>query len=204
MKQVLIATKNMGKVNEFKFMLEPKGIEVKSLFDINEPIDIEETGQTFAENAIIKAEAVANRFQTIVIADDSGLAVDALDGRPGVYSARYAGEHKDDQANLEKVLQELDGVPTHNRTGRFHCALAIAFPQGDTHVVEGICEGRITDTPVGQNGFGYDPIFYVEDKEKTMAQLSKQEKNKMSHRAIALKKLSHLWSEIFTEEDKLT
>ncbi|MDX8359382.1 MULTISPECIES: XTP/dITP diphosphatase [Bacillaceae] len=202
MNQVLIATKNMGKVNEFKSMLEPKGIEVQSLFDINEPIDIEETGQTFAENAIIKAEAVANRFHTIVIADDSGLAVDALDGRPGVYSARYAGEHKDDQANLEKVLQELEGVPTHKRTGRFHCALAIAFPKGETHVVEGTCEGRITDTPVGQNGFGYDPIFYVEEKEKTMAQLSKQEKNEMSHRAIALKKLSHLWSEIFADEDK--
>src|SRR5690606_10578331 len=113
-------------------------------------------------------------------------------GKPGVYSARYAGEHKSDLDNLNKVLEELKGVPKQKRTARFHCALALAIPGEKTQIVEGTCEGQITEQPVGDNGFGYDPIFYVPELEKTMAELSKDEKNKISHRGHALRKLDVL------------
>jgi XTP/dITP diphosphohydrolase len=196
-KEVIIATKNAGKAKEFQSLFAEKGIEVKSLLDFDNVPDINETGKTFVENAVLKAEAIANYFNKIVIADDSGLAVDALDGKPGVYSARYAGEQKNDQANIEKVLAELKGVPFEQRTARFHCALAVAIPQGRTVVVEGTCEGYITEEARGTNGFGYDPIFYVPDKQKTMAELSKEEKNKISHRANALKELQKVWNELF-------
>jgi XTP/dITP diphosphohydrolase len=196
-KEVIIATKNAGKAKEFQSLFAEKGIEVKSLLDFDNVPDINETGKTFVENAVLKAEAIANYFNKIVIADDSGLAVDALDGKPGVYSARYAGEQKNDQANIEKVLAELKGVPFEQRTARFHCALAVAIPQGRTVVVEGTCEGYITEEARGTNGFGYDPIFYVPDKQKTMAELSKEEKNKISHRANALKELQKVWDELF-------
>jgi XTP/dITP diphosphohydrolase len=196
MKEVIIATKNAGKVKEFQALLAKKGVEVKSLLDFPNCPDVEETGSTFAENAILKAEAMAAYFNQTVIADDSGLSIDALDGRPGVYSARYAGEEKDDRANIAKVLEELNGVPFEKRTARFHCALAVAIPQQRTVVVEGTCEGYITDTPRGENGFGYDPIFYVPQKGKTMAELTKEEKNQISHRANALAKLDKQWSEI--------
>jgi XTP/dITP diphosphohydrolase len=196
-KEVIIATKNAGKAKEFQSLFAEKGIEVKSLLDFDHVPDIAETGKTFAENAVLKAEAIANYFNKIVIADDSGLAVDVLDGKPGVYSARYAGEQKNDQANMEKVLAELKGIPFEQRTARFHCALAVAIPQGRTVVVEGTCEGYITEEPRGTNGFGYDPIFYVPDQQKTMAELSKEEKNKISHRANALKELQKVWDELF-------
>ncbi|WP_017756008.1 XTP/dITP diphosphatase [Calidifontibacillus oryziterrae] len=197
MKEVIIATKNKGKVIEFEALFAKKGITVKSLLDFSEDLDVEETGHTFAENAAIKAEAISKQFSKIVIADDSGLIVDALDGRPGVFSARYAGEGKDDQANLEKVLEELKGVPFEERTASFHCVLAIARPNQETVLVDGTCDGYITEKPLGENGFGYDPIFYIPEKKKTMAQLSKDEKNEISHRAIAMKKLVDPWNEIF-------
>ncbi|ASB88026.1 XTP/dITP diphosphatase [Bacillus sonorensis] len=192
MKEVIIATKNEGKVKEFKEMLAPRGYDVKSLLDIGYTADIEETGQTFEENAIIKAETIAKETGKMVIADDSGLSVDYLGGRPGVYSARYAGEEKNDLANLQKLLQELEGVEKEDRTARFRCALALSIPGQETKTVEGAVEGFITEEPAGTNGFGYDPVFLVKDKDKTMAQLSSSEKNKISHRADALKKLSAL------------
>ncbi|MFS0865547.1 XTP/dITP diphosphatase [Fredinandcohnia sp. 179-A 10B2 NHS] len=192
MQEIMIATKNAGKVKEFNNLFEIKGIKVKSLLDFPSIDDIEETGTTFAENAKIKAEAISNKFKIPVIADDSGLSVDYLNGRPGVYSARYAGEQKDDTANLNKVLAELEGVPEDKRTARFHCALALAIPGEETQIVEGTCEGIITDKPVGANGFGYDPVFYVVAKGKTMAQLTKDEKNEISHRGNALRKLDKL------------
>jgi XTP/dITP diphosphohydrolase len=191
-KSILIATTNKGKVKEFEALLQPKGLIVKSLLDFDQPIHVEETGTTFRENAILKAETVSAAFGEIVIADDSGLEIDALGGRPGVYSARYAGEDKNDKANIEKVLYELQGVPFEKRTARFRCALALAVPDKETIVVEGTCEGLIIEQPIGENGFGYDPIFYVKEKGKTMAQLSKNEKNEISHRSDALKKLSNL------------
>ncbi|MEH7223045.1 XTP/dITP diphosphatase [Bacillus sp. JJ1566] len=192
MKEIMIATKNSGKVKEFKDLFARQGIEVKSLLDYPNIEDVEETGVTFAENAQIKADSIAKKLHIPVIADDSGLAIDYLDGRPGVYSARYAGEHKNDLDNLNKVLDELKGVPNEKRTARFHCALALAIPGEETEIVEGTCEGIIKEEPVGENGFGYDPIFFVPDKGKTMAELSKDEKNQISHRGNALKKLDKL------------
>ncbi|HZG60736.1 MAG TPA: XTP/dITP diphosphatase [Anoxybacillus sp.] len=202
MKEVIIATKNAGKVKEFQTLFAEKEVEVKSLLDFENAPDVEETGETFAENAILKAEAIANYLNKVVIADDSGLVVDALDGKPGVYSARYAGEHKNDKDNIAKVLEELKGVPFEKRTARFHCALAVAIPHQRTVVVEGTCEGYIAEAPTGTNGFGYDPIFYVPEKQKTMAELSKEEKNKISHRANALKKLEKIWNDLFEAKEQ--
>jgi XTP/dITP diphosphohydrolase len=201
-KEVIIATKNAGKVKEFQALFAQKGIEVKSLLDFNDCPDVEETGKTFAENAILKAETIANYFNKIVIADDSGLAVDALNGKPGVYSARYAGENKNDAENIAKVLEELKEVPFEQRTARFHCALAVAIPHQRTIVVEGTCEGYIAEEPRGTNGFGYDPIFYVPEKQKMMAELSKEEKNKISHRANALKELEKIWDDLFETKEQ--
>lgn len=192
MKEAIIATHNPGKVKEFKEILEPKGYDVKSLAEIGFTEEIEETGHAFEENAILKAEAVAKAVNKMVIADDSGLSIDNLGGRPGVYSARYAGEQKDDQANIEKVLSELKGIEKEQRTARFRCALAVSIPGEETKTVEGHVEGYIAEEPRGEYGFGYDPIFIVKDKDKTMAELTSDEKNKISHRADALKKLSKL------------
>ncbi|MEC1271574.1 XTP/dITP diphosphatase [Bacillus subtilis] len=192
MKEAIIATHNPGKVKEFKEILEPRGYDVKSLAEIGFAEEIEETGHTFEENAILKAEAVAKAVNKMVIADDSGLSIDNLGGRPGVYSARYAGEQKDDQANIEKVLSELKGIEKEQRTARFRCALAVSIPGEETKTVEGHVEGYIAEEPRGEYGFGYDPIFIVKDKDKTMAELTSDEKNKISHRADALKKLSKL------------
>lgn len=192
MKEAIIATHNPGKVKEFKEILEPKGYDVKSLAEIGYTEEIEETGHTFEENAILKAEAVAKAVNKMVIADDSGLSIDNLGGRPGVYSARYAGEQKDDQANIDKVLGELKGIEKEQRTARFRCALAVSNPGEETKTVEGHVEGYIAEEPRGEYGFGYDPIFIVKDKDQTMAELTSDEKNKISHRADALKKLSKL------------
>lgn len=189
MSSIVIATHNVGKAKEFESLFAQFQIKVKTLEDYPELGEVEETGTTFEENAKIKAETIANALGKIVIADDSGLMVDALDGRPGVYSARYAGEEKSDQKNNEKLLQELDGVEDEKRTARFYCALAVATPLEETNLVSGTCEGRITYEPAGENGFGYDPIFYVESLGKTMAQLTKEEKNRISHRANAIRNL---------------
>lgn len=197
MKEAIIATHNPGKVKEFKEILEPRGYDVKSLAEIGFTEEIEETGHTFEENAIMKAEAVAKAVNKMVIADDSGLSIDNLGGRPGVYSARYAGEQKDDQANIEKVLSELKGIEKEQRTARFRCALAVSIPGEETKTVEGHVEGYIAEEPRGEYGFGYDPIFIVKDKDKTMAELTSDEKNKISHRADALKKLSKLASRLY-------
>ena len=189
MKEVIIATKNPGKAKEFEHIFSSRGITVRTLLDYPEIPDVEETGTTFEENATLKAEAVSKALGKMVIGDDSGLIVDALEGRPGIYSARYAGEPKNDQNNTDKVLSELEGIPEEKRTARFYCALAVAVPGKETKTVSGTCEGRILEERKGTNGFGYDPVFYVPEKGLAMAQLSSEEKNKISHRANALKKL---------------
>lgn len=189
MKQIVVATKNKGKVKDFEAIFAPLGYEVKSMFDVAADLDIEETGTTFEENAILKAEGLAQALNTIVIADDSGLAVDALNGEPGVYSARYAGDH-DDAANIVKVLENLQGVPTPQRTARFVCCIAIAGPGIETKTFNGTCEGVITEMEIGENGFGYDPIFYVPALSRTMAQLTAEEKGKISHRGNAIRLLA--------------
>ena len=189
MKTVLIATKNKGKAKEFEALFAPKGIKVLTLLDIEDAIDVEETGTTFEENAILKAKAISEQMNMTVLSDDSGLVIDALDGRPGVYSARYAGPAKDDKANYTKVLEEMRDVPDEKRTARFYCAIAMVGPEIGTITVSGTCEGYIAREPEGEYGFGYDPVFYVPEKETVMANLEPAVKNKISHRANALKAL---------------
>jgi XTP/dITP diphosphohydrolase len=189
MGEVIIATKNPGKAREFEDIFARRGFKVRTLLDFPEIPDVEETGTTFEENATLKAETISRTLNRMVIGDDSGLMIDALEGRPGVFSARYAGEPKNDQANTDKVLNELQGVPEKMRTARFYCALAVAVPNKETFVVSGTCEGRILEEQRGSNGFGYDPIFYVPEKGLAMAELSSEEKNRISHRGNALKKL---------------
>lgn len=190
MKKIILATKNKGKAKEFKEIFGSIGIDIVTLLDLKEDIpEIEETGETFEENAAIKAETIANRFQMPVMGDDSGLEIDALEGRPGVYSARYAGLEKSDQKNMEKVLSELAGVEQDQRTARFVCVLALAVPGKETILKRGTCEGRIGFEPIGDKGFGYDPIFYPEGYDQTMAQLDSKEKNRISHRRDAINKM---------------
>jgi XTP/dITP diphosphohydrolase len=189
MKEVIIATRNAGKAKEFVQLFSELGWTVRTLLDYDNIPDVEETGETFEENARIKAETVSSLLNAAVLADDSGLEIDALDGRPGVYSARYAGAEKNDEANIEKVLQELKNVPPEKRTARFRCVLAFAAPGEKTRFFSGTCEGKILTEKRGSNGFGYDPIFYVEEKGKTMAEMDPGEKNQISHRADAVRKL---------------
>lgn len=190
MNSVFIATRNPGKLKDFEKLFSPYGIEVKSLLDKEVDLpDIEETGQTFEENAALKAEGIAAYLNIPVLADDSGLVVDALNGEPGIYSARYAGEEKNDLANTKKLLRELEGVPVPERTARFVCVVALARPGEKTVLKRGICEGRIAEEPKGSNGFGYDPVFCPAGREQTMGQLSSLEKNKISHRHHALVQL---------------
>ncbi|WP_371068748.1 XTP/dITP diphosphatase [Sediminibacillus sp. JSM 1682029] len=190
MEQLIIATKNKGKVEDFRNLFLKYNITIKSLLDFDESIpDIEETGETFEENAALKAETIAERFSLPVLADDSGLEVDALDGRPGIYSARYAGLEKSDQANIDKLLEELKTIPEEERTARFVCVLAVARPGKPTLFKRGTCEGRVADQPTGENGFGYDPVFYPKGSTKTMAEMTPEEKNQISHRKNAMKQL---------------
>lgn len=190
MKHILIASRNKGKIEEFKKLFQKFNIPVESLYDLREDVpEVEETGTTFKENARLKAEQIAALLNRPVIADDSGLVIDALNGEPGVYSARYAGEKATDDENNEKVLNRLKQTPIDNRRARFVAVLALAIPNEETIFTEGICEGRIAFSPSGLNGFGYDPIFIPEGYDITFAELSNEEKNEISHRSDALKKL---------------
>lgn len=189
MEKLILATKNKGKIIELRDLLKGLPIELISLLDFDFP-DTPETGATFAENAVIKAQAVFNQTGIPCIADDSGLEIDALGGKPGVMSARFAGEHGDDSANNLKVLELMEGIPVAKRTARFKCAIAMVGLTDEPFITYGTCEGFITNAPEGNNGFGYDPLFWVHDFEKTMAELSLEEKNLISHRAIAFKKVS--------------
>jgi XTP/dITP diphosphohydrolase len=202
MKEVIIATKNPGKAREFEEIFASRGIEVRTLLDFPEIPDVEESGSTFEENAVLKAEAISQALNKMVIGDDSGLLVDALEGRPGIYSARYAGEPKNDQNNTDKVLSELKDVPEVERTARFYCALAVAVPGQETMTVSGTCEGRILEERRGSNGFGYDPVFYVPEQGVAMAELSSDEKHKISHRANALKKLDVVLDSILQKSEQ--
>ncbi|WP_342469011.1 XTP/dITP diphosphatase [Ureibacillus sp. FSL K6-3587] len=189
MKQVVIATKNKGKAKDFEAIFKPLNYEVITMLDIANDMEIEETGTTFEENAVLKAETLSKALGKLVIADDSGLEVDALGGEPGVYSARYAGNH-DDEANIQKVLVNLEGVPDEKRTARFVCVIAISGPDIKTKTFRGTCEGTILHEKRGSNGFGYDPIFYVPELGKTMAELTPEQKGAISHRGNAIRKLT--------------
>ena len=194
--QIFIATKNKGKLAEFAAFFQEKGIRVKSLLDLDEDVDVEENGRTFEENAVKKAEVIGQVINQPVLADDSGLEVDALNGEPGIFSARFAGAEKSDQANNEKLLEELAGVDDEKRTARFICVLAIYIPGQKTLTFRGACEGVIGHEPKGTNGFGYDPLFYLPSLNKTMAQLDKTEKNQISHRSNALNILGNEWDKL--------
>ncbi|WP_281889133.1 XTP/dITP diphosphatase [Paenibacillus sp. YYML68] len=197
--ELVLATTNAGKVKELAALLVEHGITVRSLKDYPDIPDIVEDGETFADNALIKARAVAKVLQLPVAADDSGLSVDRLNGAPGVYSARYAGKHGDDEANNRKLVEELlkldvDGRPATPEgalsAAQFISAMALVGPDGETiALVEGECPGIIVAEAKGQGGFGYDPHFYVPQLGRTMAELSMEEKNGISHRGQALRKL---------------
>ena len=186
--ELLVATRNRNKVRELEALLADTELKVRSYRDFPGAPEVPETGQTFAENATTKAVTLATHTGRLTIADDSGLEVDALDGRPGVISARYAGPNATDVENNEKLLGELEGVPEPQRTARFRCAIALATPEGLIGVVEGVCDGRIATEPGGTEGFGYDPIFVKDDMVKTFAELPLELKNRVSHRGRALEK----------------
>lgn len=188
LQKIVLATTNKGKVKEFKEMLEPLGYNVVSLADEGISVDIVEDGDTFEENAHIKAEAIYAICKCHVIADDSGLEIDFLNGAPGIFSARYAGENATDKVRCAKILEEMQFADEPLRTARFVCAIYCILDDETEYCVRGTLEGYIGTEPMGDNGFGYDPIFMVDD-ENSVAMLSSDEKNKISHRANALSKL---------------
>ncbi|HZK37862.1 MAG TPA: XTP/dITP diphosphatase [Clostridia bacterium] len=188
--QAVIATENEHKLKEIGAILKDLQLEVLSIRDAGlESLKIIENGDTFEENALIKARAVMEKTGKLAIADDSGLEVDMLNSQPGIYSARFAGENATDDENNKKLLKLLEDVPLHDRTARFVCSIAAVFPNGDTIVLRGECPGIIGLEPKGKGGFGYDPLFIVEKYNKTFAELGEEKKNRISHRAVALEKL---------------
>lgn len=187
MKKIVIATNNQGKAKEYSKMFEPLGFTIHTLKDFD-PIKINENGSSFEENATIKATTVMNVLNIPVIADDSGLVVDALNGEPGIHSARYAGDH-DDLANRKKLLKEMINVPDSQRTAHFHTTIVAIKPNGNKLVANGRVDGHILHEPKGSNGFGYDPLFYVDSLKCSMAELTADQKNQISHRGNALREL---------------
>ena len=187
---LVLASHNKKKITELRELLSDLSdkIEVVSASDVGVG-DIEETGDTFEENSLMKAQAVAGAGRWAV-ADDSGLEVDKLGGAPGIYSARYSGG--DDSDNIDKLLRELDGVPTKERSARFVCCVTVISPEGKVTTVRGECEGIITEERMGDNGFGYDPVFYIPSFKRTFAQLTHDEKNSISHRGAAMRKVHEL------------
>ena len=186
-KEIVLATKNDGKVREFTSLLSQVVENIISLKDLDSVPDVVEDKDTFRKNALKKARFVSEITKKITLADDSGLEVDFLDGRPGIYSSRYAGENASDKENISKLLNELKDVS--DRRAKFVCDLALVFPDGQEVVVEGTCEGVILQEPRGGGGFGYDPVFFLPDFNKTMAELTPDEKNVISHRARAVRAL---------------
>ncbi len=187
--KIILATKNLGKIRELQELLVDEGIKVLSLLDVPDWEDVKETGATFAENAAIKAREAARKTGLITLADDSGLEVDALGGAPGIFSARYAGEPKNDERNTDKLLELLETIPPDKRTARFRCALVVVTPDREEYLTEGVVEGQILTERRGADGFGYDPVFYLPEFGKTMAEINLAEKNKISHRAQAFRKV---------------
>ncbi len=187
MKNFVVASKNKGKLKEIKEILKDFPFNVLSMKEVGINFDIEENGTTFTENALIKAREISSLTGEIVMADDSGLEVEFLNGAPGIYSSRFAGEGATDKARVERLLHIMDGVPFEKRKARFVCAIAVVFPNGDEITVSGDCEGYINEKPVGENGFGYDPIFFMPEYNITTAEMDPEEKHRISHRGKALR-----------------
>ena len=191
--KLVLATRNQGKITEFRRILEelaPGQIELIGVDQFPHLVDVDETGSTFEENSLLKARYTSEATGLPAIADDSGLCVDALNGDPGIYSARWAGVHGDDRANVEKVLQQLADVPDEKRTAHFMCVASLVMPDGRHQVAEGRFEGHILHAPVGENGFGYDPIFQPLGLSISSAQMSAQEKDLVSHRGKSLRSIA--------------
>ena len=197
---MVIATRNAGKLREIQAILAPMGLEISSLRDFPEIPEIIEDGQTFEENAVKKAVAVARQTGRVAIADDSGLAVDSLQGRPGVFSSRYAGENATDAGRYQKLLKEMSAVTKENRGAAFICVIAVSSPEGKAETVAGQCRGEIALAPRGSHGFGYDPVFYLPEVGKTMAEVAPEVKNRISHRAQALEKLKQVLPDFLKEK----
>lgn len=187
-KRLIFATGNQGKVNEFRQMLGDE-YEILSMKDIHVDVEIVEDGKTFEENAIIKAKTVMEATGEMVLADDSGFEVDALNKEPGIYSARYMGEDTPYSVKNAELLHRCEGVPEEKRDARFVCVIACAYPDGTIDTATGIMEGKLAHEPKGENGFGYDPIFFLPERGCTTGELPPEEKNKISHRGIAIRKM---------------
>jgi XTP/dITP diphosphohydrolase len=185
MPKLLLATNNKGKVREYKHMLKELPFELVSPAEVGISTEVEEIGESLEENAVLKATTLARESRLLTLADDSGLEVDALGGEPGRLSARYAGEGASDEDRVNYLLKKLEGVPEGKRQARFKCVIAIATPDSEVELCPGECEGVIALEPRGKEGFGYDPVFYLPDLGKTMAELSLEEKNSISHRGWA-------------------
>lgn len=198
-KEIVLATRNRHKGEELAALLGDLGIRIRTLADFPTVPEVEEDGATCEANAIKKAREIARATGLTAVADDTGLEVDALGGCPGVFAARYAGEHATYEDNCRKLLQELAGVPEPKRTARFLTVAAIALPGGDVHVAQGILEGLITEEPIGDRGFGYDPVFKVPELGKTLAELTAEEKNRVSHRAKAFVQAKEILRGVMSE-----
>ena len=188
--RLLIATHNPGKLSELTSLLGDVPFDLVSLADVGIHHQVDETGETFERNATLKAETYARLSGLPTLADDSGLEVDALDGEPGVRSARYAGDNASDADRIAFLLRKLDNIPEGDRTARFRCVIGLARPGGPLELHSGACEGRILEAPRGSSGFGYDPVFFVPEMGKTMAELTAAQKNRVSHRSAAARKAS--------------
>jgi XTP/dITP diphosphohydrolase len=184
--RIVLASGNRGKLEELTRILSPLGLELSYLKDYPEMPPVEEDGETFEENAVKKARAVCEALGEIVLADDSGLQVDCLNGAPGVFSARFSGAGANDEKNNEKLLRLLKGIPREKRGAGFVCVVALAIPGGQIYTAKGTCRGVIRESPEGQSGFGYDPLFEIPDLGKTFSQLDSETKNRISHRGKAL------------------
>lgn len=185
-RQIVFATGNEGKMREIRKILGDLDVDICSMKEAGIQVDIVEDGRTFEENAVIKAKAVAAKTEAVVLADDSGLEIDHLNKEPGIYSARYMGENTPYAVKNQNLIDRLAGVPDENRTARFVCVIAAVFPNGEVITTHGVIEGRIGYEEKGSNGFGYDPIFYVPEYGCSTAELSEEEKNRISHRGKAL------------------
>jgi XTP/dITP diphosphohydrolase len=194
MEMLVLATRNPGKTREIRELLKHFPVRIKNLDDFGPTPDVEEDGLTFDENAFKKASFTAKILGLPALADDSGLEVEALDGAPGVHSARYAGPSATDEEKIAKLLQDMEGKT--NRAAAFMCVISIAVPSGVALTYEGRCEGLIADAPAGDNGFGYDPVFYYPPLKRTFAQLSSEEKNRVSHRGKALAELKEEFDKV--------